>query len=648
MSAEFPLLRSDGPLAEVIPGFAPRDAQQRMAVAVADALQARSTLVVEAGTGTGKTFAYLAPLLAAGTRAMVSTGTKALQEQLFHRDLPLLCRAVGKPLKTALLKGRANYLCHYRLEQALAGELRYEPAVVDQLQRLRSWLPRTDSGDLAELTELAEDAAVIPIVTSSADNCLGRDCPHIAVCFIAKARQKARDADLVVVNHHLFFADVTLKDTGFGELLPSFEALVFDEAHQLPELATQWFGETLSSRQLTELCEDTRRLIHSELREQRQLALAAEALDKRLRDWRLAFAMEPVRGNWRLAQRDPHIQRATAEVAESLLLFDALIRAQIGHHQVLDQYALRSSTLRQLWERLQDVDASGISLWFETSRRHVILHLTPLNVAERFGRQVQTAKAAWIFTSATLQMEGGFSHFCAQLGLAEAATLALESPFDYGRQALLYVPRYLPEPGPRLRAGHLVDAALPLIAAARGRTLFLFTSYRMMHEAAQLLLERSEFPLLVQGEAPKRQLLQAFTEAGNAVLLATASFWEGVDLRGDQLCCVIIDKLPFAAPDDPVIQARIDDERRQGRDPFARVQLPAAVLTLRQGAGRLIRDAADRGVLMLCDNRLVSRPYGRSFLDSLPPMRRTRSESQAVQLLNTIAAPEPLSPDEES
>lgn len=651
MADDYPFLAADGPLATQIPGFAPRQAQLTMACAVDAAIANQRTLVVEAGTGTGKTFAYLAPLLVRGVRALVSTGTKALQEQLYHRDLPRIVKASGKPVKIALLKGRANYLCHYRLQIALDGTIRLDRQLLDQLSRIQQWLPRTDSGDLAELTALPEDSAALPLVTSTVDNCLGRDCPFIGDCFVAKARAKARDAELVVVNHHLFLADLTLKDTGFGELIPQCDALVFDEAHQLPEIAANWFGETLSSRQLQELAEEVRQLVRTELKEQRQLALIAEALEQRLRDWRLAFPMDPTRGNWRQASQQPQIAAATALVAEAVTLFDNLIRAQIGHHKLLDQLAMRSVAHRELWQRLQQTSALGVSLWFETSRRHVMLHLTPLDVAERFGRHVSERPASWIFTSATLQVDGRFDHFSQQLGLGAPTTLALESPFDYAHQALLYVPRYLPEPGPQFRAHHLIDAALPLIDAAGGRTLLLFTSYRMMHEAAQLLLERCELPLLVQGEAPKRQLLAEFVATPEAVLLATASFWEGVDIPGDDLCCVVIDKLPFAAPDEPLIQARIEDCRRRGLDPFAAIQLPAAVLTLKQGAGRLIRDVSDRGVLMVCDNRLVNRPYGRIFMHSLPPMRRSREQAEAVALLQQIPravslpTPEPV-PDE--
>lgn len=636
MADDYPFLAADGPLATQIPGFAPRQAQLTMACAVDAAIANQHPLVVEAGTGTGKTFAYLAPLLVRGVRALVSTGTKALQEQLFHRDLPRIVKASGKPVKIALLKGRANYLCHYRLQIALDGTIRLDRQLLDQLTRIQQWLPRTDSGDLAELTALAEDSAALPLVTSTVDNCLGRDCPFIGDCFVAKARAKARDAELVVVNHHLFLADLTLKDTGFGELIPQCDALVFDEAHQLPEIAASWFGETLSSRQLQELAEEVRQLVRTELKEQRQLALVAEALEQRLRDWRLAFAIDPSRGNWRQLSQQPQIAAATALVAEALTLFDNLIRAQIGHHKLLDQLALRSAGHRELWQRLQQTSALGVSLWCETSRRHVMLHLTPLDVAERFGRHISERPASWIFTSATLQVDGRFDHFSQQLGLGEPTTLALDSPFDYPNQALLYVPRYLPEPGPQFRAHHLIDAALPLIEAAAGRTLLLFTSYRMMHEAAQLLLERCDLPLLVQGEAPKRQLLADFVATPEAVLLATASFWEGVDIPGDDLCCVVIDKLPFAAPDEPLIQARIEDCRRRGLDPFAVIQLPAAVLTLKQGAGRLIRDVSDRGVLMVCDNRLVNRPYGRIFMHSLPPMRRSREQAEAVALLQQI------------
>ncbi|GAA5219310.1 ATP-dependent DNA helicase [Corallincola platygyrae] len=608
-----------------------------MAAAIGDAIVNKKQVVIEAGTGTGKTFAYLVPAIESGKKVILSTGTKALQEQLFHRDLPLIRDALGKPIDIALLKGRANYLCSYRLEQHLfqQSEIR-DPVLIDELVRVKRWSNETEDGDIGELADIAEDSRALPYVTSTVDNCLGKDCPDFAKCYLTKARKKAKDADLVVVNHHLFLADMVLKDVGFGELIPDAQLVVFDEAHQLPDIAASYFGENVSTRQLSDLSKDLRRVYLTELKDTKQLGKAADMLEKAAADFRLLFGADPERGNWRNKSQEQAIQVGIERLNDAIGFGYDVMKLAIGRSKELDVLFERGASYKSAMKKVCDVGALGFSYWYETTKRHVALHITPLNVAERFSQHMDDLTASWVFTSATLQVGEKFDHFCDQLGLKDANTLFLPSPFDYESQSLLYVPRKLAEPGPRLAASDLLAAALPLIKASGGRCFFLFTSYRMMNQIAELLPDQIDHPVFVQGTAPKRLLLDQFVKAGDAVLLATASFWEGVDVRGDTLSCVIIDKLPFAAPDEPLLQARIEDCRLRGGDPFAEVQIPQAVLTLKQGAGRLIRDVKDQGVLMICDGRLVSRRYGQIFLSSLPPMPRTRTEGRATEFLASL------------
>ncbi|WP_240695154.1 ATP-dependent DNA helicase [Corallincola luteus] len=633
--------QSDSPLSKAIDGFSPRESQRKMAEAIGETIDAKGQLIIEAGTGTGKTFAYLVPAIESEKKVILSTGTKALQEQLFHRDLPLIRDALAKPLDIALLKGRANYLCSYRLEQHLfqQSEIR-DPVLIDELVRVKRWSNETENGDIGELADIAEDSRALPYVTSTVDNCLGKDCPDFQKCYLTKARKKAKDADLVVVNHHLFLADMVLKDVGFGELIPDAQLVVFDEAHQLPDIAASYFGETVSSRQIVELAKDLRRVYLTELKDMKQLGKAADMMEKAAADLRLQFGVDPERGNWRVKSQDAGVEMGVERLIDAIGFGYDVMKLAVGRSKELDVLFERGASYKSALAKICNVNELGYSYWYETTKRHVSLHITPLNVAERFSQHMGALKASWVFTSATLQVGDSFEHFSEQLGLKDARTLFLPSPFDYPTQSLLYVPRKLAEPGPKLQAKDLLLAALPQIQASGGRCFFLFTSYRMMNQIADLLPELVDFPVLVQGTAPKRLLLEEFVAAGNAVLLATASFWEGVDVRGDALSCVIIDKLPFAAPDEPLLQARIEDCRLRGGDPFMEVQLPQAVLTLKQGAGRLIRDIHDKGVLMICDGRLVSRRYGQVFLASLPPMPRTRCEDKASQFLRQLGTEE--------
>ena len=626
----------NGILANIIDGYSPRQAQIDMALEVADAIKEQSSLIVEAGTGTGKTFAYLIPALLSQKRVIVSTGTKNLQEQLFHKDLPIIVKALKTNVQIALLKGRANYLCLQRLElfQQTRGQL--DSQSLADFVNVRTWASGTTSGDIGELVNVPEDSAVFPFITSTVDNCLAKDCPHIDDCYLVKARQKAIDADLVVVNHHLFFADMALKDTGFGELIPKAQVMIFDEAHQIGDIASDYFGEALSTRQLVDLCSDVLQVYRSKLMDVKQLGLAAEKLQKTCQEFRLLFNYDPERGNWREKYQQQQFVQKFARLKVDLDFLYQVIKLCISRNEAIDNCFERALTLLAQYDVMANVNVNGMSFWYETTPRHVVLHLTPLSVADKFSAYVKESGAGWIFTSATLAVDNSFDHFAQHLGLRNAKQLLLESPFNYQQQSQLIVPRYLPEANDKRRAVHLAQLAQPLIKASKGACFMLFTSYRVMHQVAEILAESIDNTLLVQGQMGKRVLLDKFVETDDAVLLATASFWEGIDVRGDKLTCVIIDKLPFASPDAPLLQARCEDVRRQGGDAFAQIQLPQAVIALKQGVGRLIRDVSDRGVMVICDNRLVNRPYGKTFLKSLPEMKRSRDLAQAVTFLENI------------
>ncbi len=634
-----PVLRafsSDGLLAQAIDGFLPRQAQTDMAVAVAASIEDKSALIVEAGTGTGKTFAYLIPALLSNKKVIVSTGTKNLQDQLFYKDIPLIRQALVSNAKIALLKGRANYLCRYRLAQYHQTRGQLDAQTLADFVHVTRWATTTQRGDISELVEVPENSPIFPFITSTLDNCLAKDCPDFDDCYLVKARQNAIEADLVVVNHHLFFADMALKDTGFGELIPKADVMIFDEAHQLPDIASEYFGNALSTRQLLDLCTDVLQVYRTSLTDVKQLGKAAERLFKNCQHFRLLFNYDPERGNWRDKLKQPKIIEHFVTIKSDLDFLYQVIKLCVSRNQAIDNCFDRVVTLLSQYDVMANVDIAGISFWYETSHRYVVLHQTPLTVADKFYQYVKASEAGWVFTSATLAVDESFTHFSQHLGLAEANTLLLESPFDYAEQSQLIVPRYLPQTNHYSRATALAELAIPLIKASHGACFMLFTSYRVLHQVAEILADKITNPLLVQGQMGKGQLLAAFLEQPKAVLLATASFWEGIDVRGEQLTCVIIDKLPFAAPDEPLLQARCEDIKRQGLDPFQKIQLPKAVIALKQGVGRLIRDVSDKGVLVICDDRLVNRPYGEVFLKSLPSMKRSRDLAQAVSFLELI------------
>ena len=632
-----------GVLEKAVPGFRHRPQQLEFANAVAEAIENRAALIAEAGTGTGKTFAYLVPALVAGGRVIISTGTKTLQDQLYHRDLPLVRAALGVALDTALLKGRANYVCLHHLESAVEQGKFAAREEVAHIHKIASFARRTLTGDRGECADVPEGSPAWAQATSTRENCLGSGCRHYQDCFVMKARARAAEADVIVVNHHLFFADVALRDGGVGDLLPAANTVIFDEAHHLPDLARLFFGDSISTTQIVELARDVRVAEAQHARESTELGDAADAVERAARDVRLALGNAA--GRTALAQiRDRRAFDAALDaLVDPLLKLSEKLHAQEERaeeikncRQRADECLVRLGDWRDADERPREENAYGESAgadivrWVEAHPHSAVLYMTPLDVARIFHAQMADGERAWIFTSATLSVNGDFSHYQHEMGLAEARTRSWASPFDFERQALLYVPEGLPDPNTEGYAEAVIDAAWPVVRASGGHAFLLFTSLRAMdrgHDriAARLAAEKLEWPLLLQGTGSKNELLERFRRSPHAVLVGSQSFWEGVDVKGEQLSVVVIDRLPFNPPDDPVLAACIERINRAGGNAFMDYQLPRAVIALKQGAGRLIRDETDRGALMICDPRLVEKPYGRRIWRALPPFRRTRA-----------------------
>ncbi|MEM7082375.1 MAG: ATP-dependent DNA helicase [Pseudomonadota bacterium] len=624
----------DGPLARQVERYEPRPGQIQMAQAVRDAMRDGEHLVVEAGTGTGKTFAYLLPALMAGRRVVVSTGTRNLQDQLFHRDLPTVTQAFGQPVSVALLKGRSNYVCLYRLEQAgVQSDGKLNRA---QLGKIMSWSRSTQTGDTAELTDVAEGAPIWSWVTSTADNCLGQECPAFGECHVMNARRVAQAADVVVVNHHLLLADIRLKEDGFGELLPGADVVVLDEAHQFPETAAQFFGSRFSSRQVSGITRDV--ASESFAAGIERSGLEAQTLTVNRAAARLRSSL-PHSGRRNLTAVGTVTLDAIADLNSALLgLVDAL-ETYDGVSSGLDSCRRRASDGARTLEHMLTTDDNAVA-WIEATHAGFHLQRSPLDVSEQLAQVINTQKAAWIFTSATLAVGDNFNHFARRVGLDEPEVLKIDSEFDYRNHAMLYVPMNMPEPAEDGYTERVVSLSIELLSALKGGAFLLFTSYRALN-IAKAILTREPLPnrsLLVQGEQPRDELLRRFREDGRGVLLGTSSFWEGVDVRGGALGMVIIDKLPFASPGDPLLQARLDAMRKQGGNPFMDYQLPTAVLALKQGVGRLIRDESDKGLCVICDPRLFAKPYGRLFLNSLPPMPVERELPVARRFARSLPA----------
>ena len=627
------LLGADGPLATAINGFRVREQQIKMAETIDRAMRKKRNLIVEAGTGTGKTFAYLIPALMSDKKVVLSTGTRNLQDQLFLRDIPVLIDALKLSSRVALLKGRANYLCRHRMKKQLHSGRFRDKEQIHQLHEIKDWSDRTRSGDIAELSDIAESAFIWPYVTSTSDNCLGTDCDDFDGCHVFAARAEAQAADLVVVNHHLFCADMALKQDGINDLLPDCDVVIFDEAHQLPETATRFFGETVSGRQIRELCIDTEAEMQEDAKdESTNVTPLLDGLQ------RLSTRLHQTLNT--LGDRAVWSQLENIDTAEELfqrldIEFEKLekrLKEMSVRSKGLEQCYDRCTDLRERFKRTRQSDENHVA-WYETHRNNYIFNRSPLDISHIFANLFDSTKQTIIMTSATLTVERSFDFFQTRIGLEDAVCRNWQSPFDYTTHAMLYLPQGMPAPSDSAYIDSMLEKALPVIKAAQGRTMMLFTSHRALQQAAEKLEKDDQWNLLVQGKTSKRELVTRFQQDDNAILLGAASFWEGVDIPGPALSCVIIDRLPFASPGDPVLAARIEKIRKEGKEPFNEYQLPQAVISMIQGAGRLIRSESDRGVLMIADPRILNKPYGQKFLRSLPRMPISQSPDDICNFL---------------
>jgi len=640
---------SQGPLARCDPHLAQREVQQTLAAQVAQAIEQRGALVAEAGTGVGKTFAYLVPLLLSGRRALVSTATKSLQDQLFLRDLPWLCRALGLPLTLALLKGRSSYLCLQRLQVARQGAELPDRWAVRTLARIEAWAQATRSGDLAEIDGLDERSPVIPLVTSTRDNCLGSECPQFKACHVVQARREAMAADLVVVNHHLFFADMALRDSGVAELLPTVDVAVFDEAHQLVEAGVQFLGTNLGTAQLIDFARDLRAIGLQQARGLRDWERLAGTLEQAARQLRLVCAgpLRELRGVLKLrweeragAQEWSSGLQAVADAAQAVAQALDELGAIGPDFDRLQQRAQSMAQLAELFARPADADQVR---WIDVSPQQARLVQSPLDIRDMLTEQRRAAPKAWIFTSATLGDDDALGWFTSATGLEDAVTLRVGSPFDYAAHARLWVPLPFPKPNEGAHPSAVGRLAAGCARALRGRTFVLTTTLRVLPLIAEALRQAltdagSPMEVLVQGSQPKRALLQRYGDGRDCVLVGSQSFWEGIDVPGDALQCVIIDKLPFPPPNDPLVQARVKRIEARGGNAFGEYFVAEAAVSLKQGAGRLIRSETDRGLLVVCDPRLRQMGYGVRLRAALPPMGELASETQAFDWLAALAA----------
>lgn len=646
----------EGPFARADDSYRERSAQIELAEAIEETIITGGTLVAEAGTGTGKTWAYLVPAILSGGKVLISTGTRTLQDQLFSRDLPRVREVLGLPVTIALLKGRSNYVCHYHLQKLQTDDRGLKSrSEVHQLRQIQTFTQRSDTGDRADLSQIPEDADIWNRVTSSRENCLGQDCPNVRDCFVLKARRQAQEAEIVVINHALFMADLVLREEGVTDLLPAADTVIFDEAHQLPDTATRFLGQSLSTHQLLDACRlvETAGLAHA--RESTNWSEQSGRIEQAARDLRLACAvLDRLPGKRVTFEAFPE-PAAFDEARERLgIALDEVAAMLANLETVHPDLAAAARVLESLSQRLQDWGRPGrdaqavlpgdrqLVRWVEAGLHHVRLHAAPLSVAEAFSRYRQPGQS-WVFTSATLSVQSDFSHFTGRLGMDDARTMTLVSPFEYQSQALLYVPRQMPTPQSADFQPAFVARLLPLIVASQGHALVLCTTLRAVENIAALIADALDqqglsWPVMRQGNGTRRDLLERFRTTEHAILVGSASFWEGIDVQGEQLTLVAIDKLPFAPPDDPVLDARIRACREAGGNPFMEYQLPEAAIALKQGAGRLIRSETDWGVLMVGDTRLVDKPYGKPLWRGLPPFARTRSEQEAIEFLVTRRA----------
>jgi len=625
------VLGRDGLIGEHIVDFEPRQSQLGMAALIDEAIGLAESRVIEASTGIGKSFAYLVPAFLSAARVVISTGTRNLQDQLFEKDIPLIRKAIVSGKKVALLKGRSNYCCPYRLKRYRAEDRFKTRAMAGIFGALADWSEQTDSGDIGEFAGIPENDSLWYYATSNADNCLGSECPEIDRCFVFKARKKAMDADILVINHHLYFSDLALKQDGFGEILPEADVLIFDEAHQLPDIASNFYGQQITLRQIDILCRDSIEAEVAEAAESKRLKKRSDHLNKCAADLLLVLRSFPAKAEWERIQNAPAVKQSITALQRAIEALDDEFAPMVSRGKELAMCQRRLASLKAVLREFLEADENQVS-WYELNERSFRLVQSPLEVAQSFRQQLALADFRSVFfTSATLSSQQSFTYYCDRLGLDGIDCVSFDSPFDYPKQALLYLPAQLPDPSDERYPLLFGELCRQLILATKGHCFILFTSYRMLSWSAEYLRTHLEYPLLVQGELQRNELLHQFIQSDNPILLGTSSFWEGVDVKGDQLRCVIIDKLPFKSPQDPVYRKRLQRVNKAGGNAFVEVQIPEATISLRQGVGRLIRDVGDRGIVALCDNRLNSKSYGRGILASLPPMRRSSDLDEVLE-----------------
>jgi len=625
------VLGRDGLIGEHIVDFEPRQSQLGMAALIDEAIGLTESRVIEASTGIGKSFAYLVPAFLSAARVVISTGTRNLQDQLFEKDIPLIRKAIVSGKKVALLKGRSNYCCPYRLKRYRAEDRFKTRAMAGIFGALADWSEQTDSGDIGEFAGIPENDSLWYYATSNADNCLGSECPEIDRCFVFKARKKAMDADILVINHHLYFSDLALKQDGFGEILPEADVLIFDEAHQLPDIASNFYGQQITLRQIDILCRDSIEAEVAEAAESKRLKKRSDHLNKCAADLLLVLRSFPAKAEWERIQNAPAVKQSITALQRAIEALDDEFAPMVSRGKELAMCQRRLASLKAVLREFLEADENQVS-WYELNERSFRLVQSPLEVAQSFRQQLALADFRSVFfTSATLSSQQSFTYYCDRLGLDGIDCVSFDSPFDYPKQALLYLPAQLPDPSDERYPLLFGELCRQLILATKGHCFILFTSYRMLSWSAEYLRTHLEYPLLVQGELQRNELLHQFIQSDNPILLGTSSFWEGVDVKGDQLRCVIIDKLPFKSPQDPVYRKRLQRVNKAGGNAFVEVQIPEATISLRQGVGRLIRDVGDRGIVALCDNRLNSKSYGRGILASLPPMRRSSDLDEVLE-----------------
>ena len=633
--------KSSGPLSLIVNNFHERQEQVDMAKIVNEAIEEKKSLIVEAGTGVGKTFAYLAPALMNGGKVVISTATKNLQEQLFFKDIPTIRDALKIPIDIKILKGRSSYICHLRMENSLIEGQFLNKEDAKYIHEIKKISDHSNTGEISEFHNIPESSSIWPFVTSTKENCLGQDCEFYKNCFVVKARKEAITSEVVIVNHHLFFADFVLKDAELSEILPKADTVIFDEAHKVPEVASIFFGENVSTNQIIYLIQDMQKILSNQVKDKQKLVeLAKLIVDKT---------------NYLGSLFDSRNQRIGIEKIDNLNIFKEkiidLTSELIKLCEFFGAYSDQDNDFKRLLERSEEIvlkltrwaqeTNQNYVHWVEIFSKAIQFNITPISIADNFKKFQDNSETAWIFTSATLAVNSNFSHFQSLMGLEDEKTKLLKSPFNYSKNAYLYVPKDMPETSSRLFNNHLVSQVYPLLIASKGRAFILSTSIRSMNEITSLLKDEFEkhdisYPILTQGTRSKTKLLDQFKDHGNAVLIGSLSFWEGVDVRGSDLSLVIIDKLPFQSPGDPIFESKINMLSAKGINAFITFQLPKAIISFKQGAGRLIRDELDKGVLMVCDQRIISKPYGKKFWRSLPDFKRTREQIDAIEFLKDL------------